>query len=51
MAPEAHECVIRTDLPKTSVKAENEAYYYSKVTVSPYAITPRYITQNILFNP
>ena len=26
-----HECVIRTGLPSTKVKAENEARYHSKV--------------------
>ena len=34
-----HECVIRTGQPKTKVKAENEAWFYSKVTVSSSAIT------------
>ena len=34
-----HECVIRTGQPKTKVKAENEAWYYSKVTVPSCAIT------------
>ena len=29
-----HECVIRTGQPKTQVKAESEAWFYSKVTVS-----------------
>ena len=32
------ECVIRTGKPKTWVKAENEAWFYSKVTVSSCAI-------------
>ena len=27
-----HECVIRTGLPETKVKTENEAWFYSKVT-------------------
>ena len=34
-----HECVIRTGRPQTQVKAENEACFYSKVTVSSCAIT------------
>ena len=34
-----HECVIRTGQPQTSVKAEKEAWFYSKVTVSSCAIT------------
>ena len=29
-----HECVIRTSQPKAWVKAEKEAWFYSKVTVS-----------------
>ena len=29
-----HECVIRTGLPETEVKAENETWFYQKVTVS-----------------
>ena len=33
-----HECVIRTGQPYTKVKAENEAWLYSKVTVSSCAI-------------
>ena len=33
-----HECVIRTGQPQTKVKAENEAWFYSKVTVSSCAI-------------
>ena len=28
-----HECVIRTSQPYASVKAEKEAWFYSKVTV------------------
>ena len=28
-----HECVIRTGQPYTLVKAENEAWFYSKITV------------------
>ena len=28
-----HECVIRTGQPLSWVKAENEAWFYSKVTV------------------
>ena len=34
-----HECVMRTGQPWTLVKAENEAWFYSKVTVSSCAIT------------
>ena len=33
-----HECVIRTGQPYISVKAENEAWFNSKVTVSSCAI-------------
>ena len=29
-----HDCVIRTGQPYTKVKAENEAWFYSKVTAS-----------------
>ena len=29
-----HECVIRTGQPWAKVKAENEVWFYSKVTVS-----------------
>ena len=29
-----HECVIRTSQPKAKVKAEKEAWFYSKVTLS-----------------
>ena len=36
---EPHECVNRTDLLKTWVKAENEVRVYSEVTVSSCAIT------------
>ena len=28
-----HECIIRTGLPNTYVNAENEAWFYSKVTL------------------
>ena len=56
-----HECVIRTSQPKIhmwrfagvpmmAVKAENEAWLNSKVTVSSYAITLVW-TQNTLFSP
>ena len=34
-----HECVIRTGQTQTYLKAENEAWFYSKVTVSSCAIT------------
>ena len=33
-----HECVIRTGQSQTKVKDENEAWFYSKVTVSSCAI-------------
>ena len=33
-----HECVIRTGQSQTKVKAENEAWFYSKVTVLSCAI-------------
>ena len=33
-----HKCVIRTGEPQTKVKAENEAWLYSIVTVSSCAI-------------
>ena len=44
-----HECVIRTGQPQTKVKAENEAWFYSKVTVSSCAIIS-VLTQNTLFS-
>ena len=28
-----HECVIRTGQPQAKIKAENEAWFYTKVTV------------------
>ena len=34
-----HECVIRTSQTKAYVKAEKEAWFYSKVTVSSCATT------------
>ena len=34
-----HECVIRTGQPQAEVKAEIEAWFYPKVTVSSCAIT------------
>ena len=36
---EPHECVIRTGQPKTKVKPEKEAWFYSKVTVTSCTIT------------
>ena len=35
----SHECVIRTGQPQTLVKAKNEAWFYSKVTVLSGGIT------------
>ena len=35
----SHECVIRTSQPLALVKAEKEAWFYSKVTVSSCATT------------
>ena len=32
----SHDCVIRTSQPKTVVKAENEVWFYSKVTIALY---------------
>ena len=40
-----HECAIRTGQSKTQVKAENETWFYSKVTVSSCA------EPNTLFSP
>ena len=34
-----HECVIRTSQPKAKVKAEKEAWLYTKVSVSSCATT------------
>ena len=46
------ECVIRTGLPYTQVKAENEALFYSKITVSSCTITWTSVyTHNTLFSP
>ena len=45
-----HECVIRTGQSETWVKAENETWFYSKVTVSSCAIISVQ-TQNTLFSP
>ena len=48
---EVHECVlIRTGLPLTKVKDENEARFYSKVNVS-FCVITSVRTQNILSNP
>ena len=44
-----HEYVIRTGQPWTSVKAENEAWFYSKVTVSSCAIIS--VTIQVLKTP
>ena len=38
---EPHGCVFRTGLPYAKVKAANEAWFYSKVTVSSCAKTPQ----------
>ena len=38
-----HECVIRTGQPKTYVKAKNEVWFYSKVTV--------YLSIDAIFSP
>ena len=37
-----NESVIRTGQPYTWIKAENEAWFYSKVTVSSCAVLPQY---------